>query len=90
MSDGACASPLTLRYLLVGGFSNETFCCDWRRSCAGAAVYRHDGGGRSDLPSEDVLRRDLRAGDVRSGDLPRQDVPSQDLPSQDVLPGRDV
>jgi len=97
---------LSLRYLLVGGFSNESHPCCLHRADRGARL-RLDGGRRPNLSSEDVLCADLRAGHLRpghlrsgglraghlcSGDLRAGHLRAEDLPSEarPDLPAEDL
>ena len=54
IDDGMTANPLTLRYLLVGGFSNESHLCTWHVSRDCGAGHRMDGGSGPHLSAKDV------------------------------------
>ena len=102
MDDGAIAKPVTLRYLLVGGMTHETYLCDWHRGSDRGAGHRPGSRGRT-RPVEDVRSRHLRPEDVRSealrsghvrsegahqavGPDPGGHVRAEDLRPEDVRP----
>ncbi len=89
--DGATASSLTLRYLFVGGFLNESEDFDLHRGHRrGAGPVLSDDGRqrRSDLPSEDVRAEDLCSGHVRPEGLRAGHLRPEDLlPQAEVQEG---
>ena len=62
-------TPLTLRYLLVGGFLNESHLCNWHRDTSRRAGRSSVGRWRPDMPPEDVCAEDLCAENLCSEDL---------------------
>ncbi len=75
--------PLTLRYLLVGGFLNESHLCNWHRDASRGAGRSSVGRCRSDMPSEDV-----RAENVCAEDVCAEGMRARYLCPEDLLPER--